>query len=59
MVQVVKNLENALASADPAVEKLFLAAFTDVVLDHRYLHGDEDLQQVGQAHYEHFMRQLP
>ncbi|DBA70459.1 TPA: hypothetical protein ACH3X2_011865 [Trebouxia sp. C0005] len=41
---VVKNLEQALASADPEVEKLFLAAFGEVVLDPKYLHGDEAVQ---------------
>ncbi len=47
MPQVVKNLEQALASADPEVEKLFLAAFGDVVLDPKYLHGDEAVQIVS------------
>jgi len=44
---VVKNLEHALASADPEVEKLFLAAFGDLVLDPKYLHGDEAVQIVS------------
>lgn len=47
MPQVVKNLEQALASADPEVEKLFLAAFGEVVLDPKYLHGDEAVQIVS------------
>ena len=45
--QVVQNLEKALLSADPEVEKLFLAAFGDVVLDPKYLHGDEAVQIVS------------
>jgi len=45
--QVVRNLENALASGDPEVEKLFLKAFGDVVLDPKYLHGDDAMQQVS------------
>ncbi len=47
MPQVVQNLEKALLSADPEVEKLFLAAFGDVVLDPKYLHGDEAVQIVS------------
>ena len=45
--QVVRNLENALRSADPEVHKLFLAAFGDVVLDPKYLQNDEAIQHVS------------
>ena len=48
LAQVASNLENALASADPEVEKLFIGAFSDVVLDPKYLTSqDENLQAVG------------
>ena len=44
--QVLHNLENALATGDSQVEKLFLDAFGDVVLDPKYLQPDEALSQV-------------
>lgn len=38
---------NALSSGDPEVDKLFIAAFSEVVLDPKYLNNmDEDLQNV-------------
>lgn len=55
--KVVQNLEKALASADPEVEKLFLAAFGDVVLDPKYLHGDEALQ-IEHSTYIGLLREL-
>lgn len=47
-LQVANNLENALASADPEVEKLFIGAFSDVVLDPKYLENmSEETQAVS------------
>ena len=47
MVQVVRNLEKALKSEDPAVDQLFYNAFSSVVLDPKYVRADEALHQVG------------
>ena len=47
VLQVAKNLGNALASGDPEVDKLFIAAFSQVVLDPKYLNNmDGDSQNV-------------
>lgn len=47
VLQVAKNLGNALASGDPEVDKLFIAAFSEVVLDPKYLNNmDDELQSV-------------
>ena len=46
-LQVAQNLSNALSSGDPEVDNLFIAAFSEVVLDPKYLDNmDEELQSV-------------
>ena len=47
VLQVAENLGKALSSGDPEVDKLFIEAFSEVVLDPKYLNNmDEDLTHV-------------
>ncbi|KAL3149323.1 hypothetical protein ABBQ32_002131 [Trebouxia sp. C0010 RCD-2024] len=42
--EVLRQLGNALKSGDPEVDKLFVAAFSEVVLDPKFSEPDEELQ---------------